>query len=101
MSAADSSTPALPRVQYRQLGKSGLRVSVPILGAMSFGSKEWGPWVLEADEALPVLKAAWDLGINTIDTANVYSMGKSEEIVGRFLKEVSSTVAEAWLRRVR
>ncbi|KAL1658972.1 NADP-dependent oxidoreductase domain-containing protein [Schizophyllum commune] len=74
-------------VQYRQLGKSGLRISVPVIGAMSYGSKAWGPWVLEASEALPILKAAWDRGINTIDTANVYSMGASEEIVGRFVKE--------------
>ncbi|TRM59981.1 NADP-dependent oxidoreductase domain-containing protein [Schizophyllum amplum] len=54
---------------------------------MSYGSKAWGKWVLEADEALPILKAAWDRGINTIDTANVYSAGASEEIVGRFVRE--------------
>lgn len=56
------------KAEYRQLGKSGLRVSVPILGAMSIGSKEWMPWVLEEDEALPLLKEAYDRGITTWDT---------------------------------
>lgn len=59
------------KAEYKRLGKSGLRVSVPILGAMSFGSKEWQPWVIEEDEALPLLKAAYDKGLNTWDTANV------------------------------
>ncbi|KAI7362503.1 hypothetical protein KC336_g21693, partial [Hortaea werneckii] len=44
------------RAEYKRLGRSGLRVSVPILGAMSFGSKDWQPWVIEEDEALPLLK---------------------------------------------
>jgi hypothetical protein len=50
------------KVEYRRLGKSGLRVSVPILGAMSIGDKKWQPWVLDEDEALPLLKAAYDKG---------------------------------------
>ena len=62
------------KAEYRQLGKSGLRVSVPILGAMSFGDKKWLPWVLDEDEALPLLKAAYDKGINTWDTGT-YSLG--------------------------
>jgi aryl-alcohol dehydrogenase-like predicted oxidoreductase len=61
------------KAEYRQLGKSGLRVSVPILGAMSFGDKKWLPWVLDEDEALPLLKAAYDKGINTWDTG-AYSL---------------------------
>lgn len=56
------------KAEYRQLGKSGLRVSVPILGAMSIGSKEWQPWVIEEEESLPLLKAAYDKGITTWDT---------------------------------
>ncbi|KZT41585.1 Aldo/keto reductase [Sistotremastrum suecicum HHB10207 ss-3] len=76
-----------PKVQYRRLGKCGLRVSVPILGAMSFGDPRWASWVIEEDKALEVLKAAWDRGINTIDTANHYSNGVSEEIVGKFLRK--------------
>ncbi|KAL5524170.1 hypothetical protein ACEPAG_8343 [Sanghuangporus baumii] len=76
-----------PPVEYHRLGKSGLRVSVPIVGAMSFGSDKWAPWVINEDKAIPVLKAAWDRGVNTIDTANVYSNGESERIVGKFLKQ--------------
>ncbi|KAK0509835.1 hypothetical protein JMJ35_008229 [Cladonia borealis] len=75
------------KVEYRQLGKSGLRVSVPILGAMSFGNEQWQPWVIGEDKALPTLKAAYDLGLNTWDTANVYSNGESEEIIGKALKK--------------
>ncbi|KAH7093901.1 Aldo/keto reductase [Auriculariales sp. MPI-PUGE-AT-0066] len=76
-----------PTVIYRQLGKSGLRISVPIVGAMSFGHKDWGKWVIEEAEAIEVLKNAWDRGVNTIDTANMYSAGVSEEIIGRFIKK--------------
>src|ERR1700712_1234466 len=75
------------KAEYKRLGKSGLRVSVPILGSMSFGSKAWQPWVIEEDEALPLLKAAYDLGLNTWDTANVYSNGVSEEIIGKAIKK--------------
>ncbi|KIY53404.1 Aldo/keto reductase [Fistulina hepatica ATCC 64428] len=63
------------QVSYRRLGNSGLRVSVPI------------PWVIEEEEAHEVLKAAWDRGVNTVDTANVYSNGKSEVIIGNFIKK--------------
>ena len=77
----------VPKAEYKQLGRSGLRVSVPILGAMSFGDKRWQPWVIEADEALPLLKAAYDRGLNTWDTANVYSNGVSEEIIGKAIKK--------------
>ncbi|KAI4183362.1 MAG: hypothetical protein L6R41_005435 [Letrouitia leprolyta] len=76
-----------PPAEYKQLGKSGLRVSVPILGAMSFGDKRWAPWVIEEDQALPLLKAAYDRGLNTWDTANVYSNGVSEEIIGKAIKK--------------
>lgn len=54
------------KVEYRRLGKSGLQISVPILGAMSFGSAEWQPWIIEEDKALPLLKAAYDRGLNTV-----------------------------------
>ena len=77
---------AIPKAEYQQLGKSGLRVSVPILGAMSIGDKRWQQWVTEEDEALPLLKAAYDRGLNTWDTANVYSNGASEEIIGKAIK---------------
>ncbi|KAG2058406.1 Aldo/keto reductase [Suillus hirtellus] len=74
-------------VQYRSLGKSGLKVSVPILGAMSFGSPKWAPWVLDEEPSIKIMKAAWDLGVNTIDTANIYSNGESERLVAKFIKK--------------
>ena len=54
------------KVDYRVLGNSGLRVSVPIVGCMSIGSPEWADWVIGADKALPLLKAAYDRGVNTV-----------------------------------
>jgi aryl-alcohol dehydrogenase-like predicted oxidoreductase len=53
---------------YNRLGNSGLKVSKVILGAMSYGSKEWQEWVLEEAEALPLLEHAYNVGINTWDT---------------------------------
>jgi aryl-alcohol dehydrogenase-like predicted oxidoreductase len=50
------------KVEYVQLGSSGLRVSAPILGTMGIGSKDWQNWVMEEDEGLEVLRAAWDRG---------------------------------------
>lgn len=75
------------KVEYVQLGRSGLRVSAPILGGMSFGSKQWMPWALEEEEALVILKAAYDRGINTWDTADMYSNGISEQIIGKAIKK--------------
>jgi len=77
-----------PAVEYSRLGNSGLRVSVPILGAMSFGSDKWGPWVINEDNAMPLLKAAWGRGVTTIDTANVYSNGESERNYREILEAV-------------
>ena len=54
------------KVEYKRLGKSGLRVSVPIIGAMSFGSSEWAPWVLDEEPSIEILKAAYDRGLNTV-----------------------------------
>ncbi|KAK9452245.1 NADP-dependent oxidoreductase domain-containing protein [Limtongia smithiae] len=74
-------------VQYKKLGNTGLRVSVPILGCMTFGSPEWAAWVLNEEDSLPVLKKAYDLGITTWDTANMYSNGMSEKIVAAAIKK--------------
>lgn len=62
--------PPPTRMTYNRLGKSGLKVSSIILGAMSFGSKDWQKWVLEEDEALPLLGYAYEVGINTWDTVS-------------------------------
>lgn len=53
------------RAEYRRLGNSGLHVSVPIPGCMSIGSPEWADWVIGGDQALTLLKAAYDRGVNT------------------------------------
>ncbi|KAF0321833.1 aryl-alcohol dehydrogenase [Colletotrichum asianum] len=71
------------------VGKSGLKVSQIILGCMSFGDKNWQPWLLDQAEALPILKYAFDRGINTWDVADTYSNGRSEEIVGAAIREYS------------
>ncbi|KAM0792283.1 hypothetical protein ACM66B_004973 [Microbotryomycetes sp. NB124-2] len=84
MSSGDSQ---LPQVGYVNLGKSGLKVSKLILGCMSYGVKGWADWVLEEEEALPHFERAWKMGINTWDTANVYSNGQSEVIVGKAIKK--------------
>jgi aryl-alcohol dehydrogenase-like predicted oxidoreductase len=70
-------------MEYVRLGSTGLKVSKICLGCMSFGNG--GNWMVDGDAAKLVLKRAWDLGINFFDTANVYSMGRSEEILGEFL----------------
>lgn len=76
------------KVSYVQLGRAGLKVSIPILGAMSFGHKDWQPWVVDDEaEVEKLLKGAYDRGLNTWDTANVYSNGISEEMIGRVIKK--------------
>jgi aryl-alcohol dehydrogenase-like predicted oxidoreductase len=75
------------KVEYVKLGSSGLRVSLPILGGMSLGSKQWAPFILDEGESLDLLKAAYDHGINTWDTANVYSNGISEEVLGKAIQK--------------
>lgn len=66
--------PPPTEIGYNRLGRSGLKVSKIILGAMSYGSKEWQKWVLEEDEALPLLKHAYDVGINTWDTVSTFCL---------------------------
>lgn len=76
------------RVEYVQLGKRGLRVSLPILGAMSFGHRDWQPWVVSDEaEVEKLLLGAYERGVNTWDTANVYSNGMSEELIRRIVKK--------------
>lgn len=74
-------------MEYVRLGKSGLKISKVVLGCMSYGTSQWQQWVLNEDAALPLLKHAFDVGINTWDTADIYSHGRSEEIIGKALKE--------------
>ncbi|KAK2596512.1 hypothetical protein N8I77_013399 [Diaporthe amygdali] len=74
------------KAEYRTLGRSGLRVSVPIVGCMSIGSPEWADWVIGPEKALPLLKAAYDRGVNTWDTANIYSNGDSERVIAEAIR---------------
>jgi len=79
-------------MEYTKLGNTGLDVSRLCLGCMSFGNPErWiHPWVLNEENSRPIIKKALELGINFFDTANVYSMGSSEEIIGKALKEYAN-----------
>ena len=77
-------------MDYVNLGRSGLKVSQLCLGCMSYGdtSKGWhGDWVLSEDESRPFIREAVEAGINFFDTANMYSLGASEEVIGRLLPE--------------
>jgi len=76
-------------MEYINFGKTGLKVSRLCLGMMSYGSPDWklAPWTLPADEAEPFFRRAVELGINFVDTADVYSNGASEEVTGRLLKK--------------
>jgi len=74
-------------MEYVNLGKAGVKVSRICLGAMTYGSKSWREWVLEEEEGRPFIRRALELGINFFDTADMYSDGVSEEILGRALKD--------------
>jgi aryl-alcohol dehydrogenase-like predicted oxidoreductase len=72
-------------VNYTHLGATGLRVSRICLGMMSYGSSGWRDWVLDEPDAEPIVKAAVEGGITFFDTADMYSLGASEEVTGRLL----------------
>ena len=73
-----------------RLGSTGLKVSRLSLGMMTYGAKSWREWVLEWDEAAPLIRRAMEAGINFLDTADVYSLGASEEITGRAVREFAA-----------
>ncbi len=74
-------------MQYVNLGRTGLKVSRLCLGTMTYGTPAWRPWVLAEDESRPFIKRALELGITFFDTADMYSLGVSEEVVGRALRD--------------
>src|SRR5207247_2566866 len=80
-------------IQCTHLGSTGMQVSRICLGTMSFGNSE--EWMVEIDKARPIVNRALDLGVNFFDTANVYSDGRSEEIVGELLKDHRDSVVIA------
>ena len=74
-------------MEYVNLGSSGLKVSRLCLGTMTYGSNSWRKWVLGEAESRPFIQRAFDLGINFIDTADMYSDGVSEEILGHAIRD--------------
>ncbi len=74
-------------MDYVNLGSTGLKVSRLCLGTMTYGAPGWREWILTEEASRPFLKQALEAGINFFDTADVYSLGKSEEVVGRALKD--------------
>jgi aryl-alcohol dehydrogenase-like predicted oxidoreductase len=74
-------------IPITRLGNTGTRISPLCLGMMTYGSKKWREWVLEEDEARPILRRAIEAGINFFDTADVYSLGESECLTGKLLRE--------------
>ena len=76
-------------MEYDSLGRTNLKASKIILGCMSFGSSEWRKWVMDEKQSQSFLSLAYEHGINFFDTANVYSKGMSEEILGNFIKNNS------------
>jgi aryl-alcohol dehydrogenase-like predicted oxidoreductase len=77
-------------MNYVNLGRTGLKVSRLCLGCMTYGSSKWREWVLNEEESRPFIKRALEAGINFFDTANMYSDGASEEVVGRALHDFAS-----------
>ncbi|MBX3535706.1 MAG: aldo/keto reductase [Xanthobacteraceae bacterium] len=77
-------------MEYVRFGSTGMKVSRLCLGCMTYGSKAWREWVLNEDDAKPFFKAAFEAGINFYDTADVYSLGASEEVLGRAVKEYAA-----------
>ena len=77
-------------MEYVRLGNTGLKVSRLCLGTMTYGTPKWRPWVLDEAASRPFLARALEHGINFFDTADMYSRGVSEEVLGRALKELAT-----------
>jgi aryl-alcohol dehydrogenase (NADP+) len=77
-------------MDYVRLGHTGLKVSRICLGAMTYGDPGWREWVLNEEQSRPFIKRALEQGINFFDTADMYSLGRSEEVLGRALKDFGS-----------
>src|SRR2546423_14619186 len=76
-------------MQYLNLGYSGIQVSRLCLGCMTYGSSKWRPWVLDEEASRPFFRQAWEAGINFFDTADMYSLGASEVVLGNALVELA------------
>jgi aryl-alcohol dehydrogenase-like predicted oxidoreductase len=76
-------------MEYVRLGATGLQVSRLCLGCMTYGDPGWREWVLDEASSRPFIREAWEAGINFFDTADMYSNGRSEEVLGRALKDLA------------
>ena len=76
-------------MEYIRLGQTGLKVSRLCMGMMTYGDPKWRPWVLPAADARPFVIRALELGINFFDTADMYSLGASEQVTGQLLRELA------------
>ena len=74
-------------MDYVRLGTSGLKVSRLCLGAMTYGTSAWRPWILDEAASRPFISRAIEHGINFFDTADMYSRGDSERVLGRAIKD--------------
>ena len=74
-------------MEYINLGRSGLKISRLCLGTMTYGSSQWRKWVLDEEQSRPFIRRALELGVNFFDTADMYSRGESEAVLGRALRE--------------
>ena len=86
VSLSNHARSAVQRMDFVRFGKTGLKVSRLCLGTMTYGSSTWRPWVLDEAESRPFIQHALEHGINFFDTADMYSLGESERVVGRALK---------------
>ena len=77
-------------MEYTTLGNTGVKVSRICLGCMSYGSPDWRPWVLDPEASAPFFRAAVEAGVNFFDTADMYSLGVSEEVTGSWLREYAN-----------
>src|SRR3982750_1700960 len=74
-------------MEFANLGSTGIKVSRICLGTMTYGSSQWRPWILDEEASRPFIRRAIEAGINFFDTADMYSNGASEEVVGRALRD--------------
>jgi aryl-alcohol dehydrogenase (NADP+) len=74
-------------MEYVSLGRTGLKVSEICLGTMTYGTPQWRDWVLPEDDSRPIIKRALELGIKFFDTADMYSLGVSEQVLGRAIRD--------------
>ncbi|HEV2560959.1 MAG TPA: aldo/keto reductase [Rhizomicrobium sp.] len=81
-------------MEYVNLGATGLKVSRICLGTMTYGTPKWRDWVLDEEASRPFIKRALEAGINFFDTADIYSVGASEEVLGRALKDFAGPRAQ-------